>query len=122
MKNSTLRPGLLAVTALMLAVMVNEAQAARPTDPPSVRVRYGDLDLTRDDGVQVLYARLRAAARQVCPDYGARSLRQRAIVQACFETSLANAVAAVRNDRLAALHGQKDGRARGSRTRIARND
>ncbi len=115
MKNSTRKHGLVAAVTLALSMMSGAASAAPLADQPSVRVRYSDLDLAREDGVRVLYARIRAAARQVCADNGTRDLRRLAAARACYEASLARAVGAVDNDRLAALYSQKEGRMRSRR-------
>jgi UrcA family protein len=40
--------------------------------PPTVTVRYGDLDLRSDSGVQKLHARVRDAAKAVCEQSGFR--------------------------------------------------
>ena len=113
MKSLTWKQSLAASLTLALGIVAGSASAA-PTQNAqgarSVMVRYGDLDLTRDEGVQVLYARLRAAAKQVCSDDGSLDLGRRAAVRQCVDTALANAVAGVRNSQLAALHNAKDRR------------
>ena len=40
--------------------------AISESDIPSVRVRFGDLDLSKPDGVKELKIRIRHAAKQVC--------------------------------------------------------
>ena len=84
----------------------------------SVAVRYDDLDLSRDEGVKALYARLRSAARTVCGDGSFLDLPARAASRRCYDTALANAVASANNTRLAALHEARD-RARKGSPRIA---
>lgn len=69
--------------------------------PRSTTVRYGDLDLTRSAGVEVLYSRLRSAARQVCGSAGGRNVRA---VKECYRGALDRAVIGMDLPALAALH------------------
>ncbi len=60
-----------AVPCALLSILAGSlsavaAVAAQPDDPPSRRVYFGDLDLTRDTGVATLYSRISSAAREVC--------------------------------------------------------
>ena len=59
------------IGVLMLHAISSSALAAAPADDLRREVvRFGDLDLTRPAHVQVLYSRIRQAARAVCPAYG----------------------------------------------------
>jgi len=52
--------------ALALAAAVLAAPVAAADEAPSVGVRYGDLDLTSEEGQRQLDRRLERAAREVC--------------------------------------------------------
>jgi UrcA family protein len=87
-------------------------QAGQVTDTnrttASVVVGYSDLDLTDAHGARTLYARLRAAAREVCgtkPD--PRELRQYANYEACYSRALHKAVHRIDSERLHALHAER---------------
>jgi UrcA family protein len=66
--------------------------AERAADIPSVTVRYDDLNLNTPAGVDALYARLRAAARQVCNVGQGRSLIDQIAAKACYRQALGTAV------------------------------
>lgn len=117
MNTKSWKVGLAASLTVGLAVMTGTAYSAQPdagAPAPSVTVRYGDLDLTRDEGVKTLYLRLRAAAREVCSDDGTREIARRVAARHCYEDALDRAVAGVRNKHLAALHSREDRRLRSS--------
>jgi UrcA family protein len=54
--------------ALTLGVLAPNAWASELTDPPSITVRYEDLNLSTKRGVEILHRRINAAAQQVCGD------------------------------------------------------
>jgi UrcA family protein len=86
-----------ATLTLTLAGAAAAADKARNTAPVNggVRttvVRYGDLDLTRDEGVRALYARLRAAASRVCEPLEPRDLHLRQVHAECYQAALDDAV------------------------------
>lgn len=84
-------------------LMASAALAAAPAAPATVTVSYGDLDLTKEAGVEQLYARLRRAAKSVCgPDTDIRDLPGTTSRNACIAKALAEAVEATHNDRLSA--------------------
>jgi len=98
----------LAVSALVFAdVLTTTAQAeASWGSTPQIVVRYADVNLSTDYGVQVLYKRLQAAARQVCSTYEGHNnlLSNRAKWQACYDQALAGAVTEVNVEQLTALY------------------
>ena len=73
-------------------------------------VSYADLDLASNEGVVVLYQRLKHAAQSVCGnvDYGIGP-RLLQLWQACVKQKLDQAVAGVNNKELTALHNQAVG-------------
>ena len=84
-------------------LMTSAALAAALAAPATVTVSYSDLDLSKEAGVERLYARLRRAAQSVCgPDTDIRDLAGTAIRDACVAKALAKAVEATHNDRLSA--------------------
>jgi len=88
---------ILATAALNLSV-VSLAQASGSDEIPSVTVRFGDLDLTRSDGLSSLYTRLSQAAKSVCREMGPDSekgLRVHQRYQACLDQAVKGAVAKI---------------------------
>ncbi len=85
-------------------LLASTAFASTSAEVPAVRVNYSELDLSKDAGVERLYARLRHAAEQVCGNVDHRDLvagRQR---DACVRASLDRAVEQVHSARLTARH------------------
>ncbi len=102
------RLALAAATAAALLVAGN-AGAGAADAAPAVHVRYDDLNLMSDAGTRVLLRRLSAAARAVCVDDGERELRRMMRGEACYRETLAEAVAAVHNERLTELYRVRTG-------------
>ena len=68
-------------------------------------VSFAGLDLTQAAGVEILYRRIRAAAKSVCQDLYTLDLGdRRALWDRCVENSMAHAIANVDSPALAALH------------------
>jgi UrcA family protein len=102
---------LAAVTACMAVGLVAVAHGATPDAPRSVTVSYGDLDLASAQGFNTLYARIAAAARQVCAPgaVGTRDLGAFAAERACVNRAIGNAVRDVQGTRVASsLAGRHD--------------
>jgi UrcA family protein len=99
----------LAVLALTPAVNVANATAgASAQDPPSVTVRYHDLNLNSSQGITALYQRIRGAAGEVCRAFEGREPLERQLLRNdCFAHAVANAVRTVHNDALSAYHWQQ---------------
>lgn len=76
-------------------------------DPPSVVVKYSDLTLATDSGVNQLYRRITFAATQVCPDSPIRDLGIQHQIEACRNQAVARAIRHIDNSRLAALHASR---------------
>ena len=68
------------------------ANAAPPQDPPTVIVRFADLDLSHSQGVAVLYQRLKGAAETVCVPHNGRDLGSLARYKTCWQSALGTAV------------------------------
>ena len=88
------------------------AQAASPAKAQAVSggealtyvVRYADLDLTRADGANVLYARLTHAARTVCRPFESREMGVAEKYRECMTKALTEAVANVNRPLLSQIH------------------
>ncbi|TLY76205.1 MAG: UrcA family protein [Gammaproteobacteria bacterium] len=95
-----------AAAALTGCLIVGATTHAAATDdtPPSVQVKYGDLNLATDEGARALYGRIVWAARKVCPVSDIRKLAELAAAKACEAQAIEHAVRDVNNPRLAAAH------------------
>jgi UrcA family protein len=91
----------LACAALVCALGTASTWAA--SSPPSVKVSFGDLDLSSVAGATTLYHRIQGAARQVCGRPGADLVEQMAW-KACYRHATADAVSKVNNVLLTAIH------------------
>lgn len=85
---------------------VGSAQAAT-VDSPTIKVRYADLNLSTEQGSRVLYARIVAAARQVCVADDIRDLHAFNAAKACREQAIAQAVRDVNSPMLASVHAER---------------
>ncbi len=93
--------------AVVLAGTPSNFEDAKAT----VSVSYADLNLENEEGVRVLYQRLRYASKEVCgitspkipESILARSARRRATWQ-CYRKSLSNAVDKFDNEDLTRIH------------------
>jgi UrcA family protein len=104
-KLTTFRRSLAVVGAFAgLAVTTISFAAPLSDDPPSVTVRYDDLNLSTSAGVDALYRRISNAARQVCPDARSRDLGIVAASERCQANAVAQAVRDVNNPHLALVH------------------
>jgi UrcA family protein len=91
------------------ALLVSPAQAQGVFQQSSVKVFYGDLDLSKPAGMQTLKRRLTLASLEVCGD-SCGALRIGTNDQArCAHDAVANALAAVgkAQNRIVADNGQK---------------
>lgn len=98
--------------AFVLSANVAMAEE-RVVTAPSVSIVYSQTDLASTHGVQTLYARLKNAARHVCPDVDVRELARGVPARLCYENALARAVEGVRRPELTTLHVQSGYRSAG---------
>jgi UrcA family protein len=89
---STLYTG--AAGALALALCTANVASADEPNPPTKTVNYADLDIEQPAGVKVLYRRIQAAAKQVCPRQ-MDSVDMIAAQQACINKAIDDAVKSV---------------------------
>jgi UrcA family protein len=94
-----------ALTACMAVGLADVAHSATPDAAPSIKVSYGDLDLTNEQGAHTLHARVTAAARQVCAPDGLdiRDLNLYTVERSCMSQAIANAERAVQGTKVARL-------------------
>jgi len=91
---------IVATAALSFSILA-AARASNADDPPSVTVRFADLDLSRPAGAATLYNRLKGAARVVCRELDPRDsvasdlkpARQQ--YQSCMDKAIIGAVAKI---------------------------
>jgi UrcA family protein len=94
----------------MLTVATTSFAGAPSADPPTMSVRYDDLDLATAAGVNTLYRRISAAAQQVCPDVYSRDLGVVAAGERCQANAIAQAVRQVNSPQLALVHAARASR------------
>jgi UrcA family protein len=97
-----------AIVVLAWAGAISTANAADVAQPALIKtVEYGDLNLDSEKGAQILFARLRLAAQDVCaPLAGLNDLSAKLYWQRCYDNALASAVTKVNVARVTALYGQ----------------
>src|SRR5689334_7570417 len=84
----------LSAVARFAACHAGDLPRANTAPAPSITVHYDDVNLASPKGVQQLYARIVAAAQQVCDAGGQRTLLQFEKFRACFGPSVTRAVGA----------------------------
>lgn len=89
---------------LALAAGIATATAASAAPAQSVRISYADLNLTHAAGVAALYSRLRHAASAVCNPSDTIDSRAAISYRDCAARALDEAVAAVNEPKLTAVH------------------
>jgi UrcA family protein len=104
-KRNKFRHTAITFAALAACLIAGTSFAASPQSTSSVTVRYGDLDLTREQGMSTLHARVAAAARQVCGADGVdmRNLQAFAQVRSCEAQAIADAEREVQGVKVASL-------------------
>jgi len=78
--------------------------ALEAVDVKSVRVSFADLDLSREEGRQTLYQRLRGAADRVCEKPVSKAAREIREHRECYEDAMDKALREVGSRKLASLH------------------
>ena len=92
---------LAAVAAICLASVTVGAHAGKTASDMQVRtVHYSDLNLNSQEGVAILYKRIRDAAEQVCGDVDSRRLNEAALAKACVDRTMSTSVHSVNNPKL----------------------
>ena len=98
-----------AFTALATCAAVGAVGSAHAAtaDAPAIRVSYADLNLSTEEGSLALYARIVAAAHEVCAVDVFRDLRAVAASRTCTEQAIARAVRDVNNPTLASVYAAR---------------
>ena len=92
--------------AVAVATAPGFARAADEGEALTKKVAYGDLNLESPKGVEVLYARLRNAAREVCTPFEGRDLSRQVLWGTCYEHAISAAVSAINKPAVTAYHNQ----------------
>lgn len=79
--------------AAVAAALMAPAAAAQSAEPRSITVYYGDLDLSRAEGVNTLTGRLDRALDKVCGSTREYATSMRIMIARCRTTALTNAIA-----------------------------
>ena len=113
------RPGrarlIASLASAVLVIGAGAVQAERPSVERTATVRYADLNLATQAGVDTLYHRIRVAARNVCGSPHERQLEIRRSIRDCNDAAMENAVAAVEQKaQLPRLRAQLESAARGA--------
>jgi UrcA family protein len=99
---------LAAIAAIACNLTAGNASAATPAAKvPTVTVSYADLDLSKPAGVEMLYQRIKDAARTVCAPLASKGLTREGVWRLwrdCYEQAVSNAVASINRPTLTALH------------------
>ncbi|HYM36056.1 MAG TPA: UrcA family protein [Steroidobacteraceae bacterium] len=95
--------------ALLASGMCQAANAAELRDGiPQIVVNFGDLDLSRAEGVNQLYGRLTIAAERVCDVFDGKALERHAMFLRCKRAALNNAVSRVALPALTTVYARRD--------------
>ena len=85
--------------------------AAAAYEPPTVTVKFADLDVSHPQGATALYHRIRAAAESVCsPFEQIPGLQGKTQLDACIDKAVADAVFKVNVPALTAVYSSKTGK------------
>jgi UrcA family protein len=79
------------VRNVLVAVAITASVPALAENGPSVKVGYGDLDLSSTAGQHHLHTRLIGAARQACEGSAVPGLIAQPAVEACMKQAMARA-------------------------------
>jgi UrcA family protein len=98
-----------AIPCLTLAILFSPfaatcAAAASSYEVATRIVKFGDLNLDSREDVVTLYARIKAAANEVCEPTDSRSIDSFVRVRHCKEQAISRAVADAQSSHLMALH------------------
>ena len=78
-------------------------------DATAIRVSYSRDQIATPQGAATLYRQIRSAASKVCRSYESDELFRQIVWQRCISRTVANAVAAVHQPALTALHERQTG-------------
>jgi UrcA family protein len=96
--------------ATLTAIVVIGTASAAESDVPSEVVKYQELNLGSQAGVETLYKRIHVAARHVCGVDGSKDLASARVSDECIEQAEARAINKVNAPTLTAYYQMKTGR------------
>jgi len=105
-KSSLQRATLCAAIAAAAAFSAPSFAAVHDGTAPRVTINYTDLDLSNDKDAATLYRRLQTASRGVCSSLRGHELAGVQRYKDCYSKALADAVNAVDERTLTALHNR----------------
>lgn len=94
----------LALTCAAAGALISGAAFAADGEPQQQVVRFAPAKLQQDADVAALYSRLQTASRQVCSAHRARDVTSMKEYRGCYNKALEDAVGAVNQRTLTALH------------------
>lgn len=95
--------------AAYLAAGAASADTGNTDDVPKIVVSLAGLELSTPKGAEVVYDRIRSAAKIVCRVDQSRELERMARARACFRTAVDDAVGQANRPVLSALHARRTG-------------
>jgi UrcA family protein len=99
----------LALVLLSPLVSLSQSLTKGADDLPTVVVKYGDLDLSNPAAREMLFNRLKNAAKAVCAPFDGAGLARRQVFDACVAHAIAGAVIQTNAPAMAALYTEKTG-------------
>jgi UrcA family protein len=100
----------LLVMTCFSALIGNVLAAASDDKPPQQVVNFADLNVSRPQGIAILYRRIESAARRVCGNVSERELSQAIRWHVCLDDAIARAVRSVSLPALTTYYRVKTGR------------
>ena len=91
------------------AVLSSNVFAGEPPGPPSITVKFADLNLQAPAGVEALYKRIHNAAARVCDSGADRNLSILTYDRKCAAAAETQAIEKVHNAALSAFYQRKMG-------------
>jgi UrcA family protein len=95
------------ICATSFAISAHADESNTPV--PARTVHYSDLNLNTQAGVDVLYNRIRSAAKQVCGGVDSRQWAELAAAKTCMNQAVTASVRAVNNQRLTSTYNEHFG-------------
>lgn len=103
-----LAAALVAIAVIGGIPMSHAEEVADSSDVPAISVKYSDLNLATESGSRILYRRLEAAAKHVCPDIGyVTELRQNREARQCIAAAVERAAKQIPSAQFAEVAGSK---------------
>ena len=97
-----------ALSTAALGFCAATAFAGTADAPLTKTVNYAALDVTKADGAEHLYQRLRAAAESVCAPADGGTLTQKYNYRVCVDTALSNAIVRVDQPLVKNIHDSRN--------------